>query len=620
MHATKFKLLCFPSCRQPVSRCSSTRITRHAACMEMQMTATGGCTVPVRVASRHYTYMACPLLRIVLSTADRCFPTAGPNAAADDVCYSRLLDATACAPLIDMAVEAARPKDPDAGRLFGRGMRRVNSAPDVAALPPQRPPKQRGPSNTAAASRERPAPVPGGRLGVAGGMQGRPGAVAGSTGLPPGLPAPPPHAQADKQQQQQQQQQSVDHADSDGSGGGGGGGTATLQDAGRVSSPTSPPGRALGSGRAASEPPLDSPTTLRLHSTPHGPHTVRQPPRAVTLLSLADDAAVAERTATTTTAITQAVAAGGQGGASSAAVAVAAAQTEAPKLAAMQEQAVSAAAVAAAAAPAAAVGPARAREVQLAVENDEAQAASQSPANHCALIAAVPDGSLPNTTPAAAAATAAAALASIGAAEGALAAAIRPAGSETAALAGDLGAHPALKAPRAANTAAAAQEDNAKTAAAVKAPIDTPAAADGSIAGKRAAGAKASSAGDGACGSSLPAKHMGGGDGSSLGLGWASRQPGGPASIGGGSLGAIDCAPELALAATAGGRVNPLPQAHAPQAPHATAGPTAAAAAAGTDAVGSTGPAAQAPVQPGGGGVSQPSLVGATLQVGAAGG
>ncbi len=52
--------------------------------------------------------------------------------------YSRLLPPELCAPLVAAAIEANRPRDKDAGKIFGRGMRRVNS--ETALLPPPPPP------------------------------------------------------------------------------------------------------------------------------------------------------------------------------------------------------------------------------------------------------------------------------------------------------------------------------------------------------------------------------------------------------------------------------------------------------------------------------------------------
>ena len=59
---------------------------------------------------------------------------AGGGAAAATVRYSRLLPSELCAPLVEAAVEAGTPKDPDAGKVFGRGMRRVNSESAAAGM------------------------------------------------------------------------------------------------------------------------------------------------------------------------------------------------------------------------------------------------------------------------------------------------------------------------------------------------------------------------------------------------------------------------------------------------------------------------------------------------------
>ncbi|KAG2497935.1 hypothetical protein HYH03_004197 [Edaphochlamys debaryana] len=69
-------------------------------------------------------------------------PSAAAGTAARPSTSCRLLSAEAVAPLVEAAREAARLKDPDAGKVFGRGMRRVNAesgAAPQAPLPPRRP-------------------------------------------------------------------------------------------------------------------------------------------------------------------------------------------------------------------------------------------------------------------------------------------------------------------------------------------------------------------------------------------------------------------------------------------------------------------------------------------------
>ncbi len=101
----------------------------------------------------------------------RPWPAAAPGG--PSVPYSRLLGEAQCGPLVEAALEANRPKDPDAGKVFGKGMRRVNAESTAAAVPPG-----------------------------AGGGGGGGGAAAGSRGA-----TPAPEEQQREQQWQEREQQ-----------------------------------------------------------------------------------------------------------------------------------------------------------------------------------------------------------------------------------------------------------------------------------------------------------------------------------------------------------------------------------------------------------------------------